>query len=66
LREETDLNPVEWEEDYAGVDEYSAALWFRWIETSRVPWEVIYSLTSNEPTVRTNVEKAGDRLLSLY
>lgn len=29
-------------------------------------WEVLVSITSNEPDVRTNVEKAGDRLLSVY
>ncbi len=65
-REDTEVKPSEWEEDYISADEYSVALWFRWIEIARVPWEVIYSFTSNEPAIRSNVEKAGDRLLSLY
>lgn len=65
-RAETDVAPEEYPEEYSGVNEYSVGLWFRWLEIGRVPWEVIYSLTSNEPDVRTNIEKAGDRLLSLY
>ena len=42
------------------------SLWFRWTPIARVPWEVVYSLTYNEPEVRGNHVAPGDRVLSLY
>jgi hypothetical protein len=60
------MAPEEYEDDYHGCDEYSVGLWFRWLETKRVPWEHLYTLTYNEPKERLNAQKAGDRLLSLF
>lgn len=54
VREEEAVAPHEWEDDYAGVNEYSIGLWFRWIEVTRVPWSSIYSFTSNEKEIRSN------------
>jgi hypothetical protein len=42
------------------------SLWTRWVDEKRVPWEVLYTLTSNEPDVIQNGKRAGDRLLSLF
>lgn len=60
-RKDAEVDPTEWTEEYAGVDEYAIGTWFRWIEMTRQPWEAIYTLTSNEPDIRENAKKAGDR-----
>ena len=65
-RSDTTVEPTEWPTEYAGVSEYSVGLWLRWQELSRVEWEVIYLLTSQEPDVRGNLVRAADRLLSAY
>jgi hypothetical protein len=46
LRTDKEVEPKEWPEEYAGADEYSIGLWFRWRDISVVPWEVLYTLTS--------------------
>jgi hypothetical protein len=59
-------DPIVFDEEFVGATEYAVSLWFRWTPITRVPWEVIYSLTYNEPEVRANHVKPGDRVLSLY
>lgn len=63
--DEEPAEPTVWEEEYAGADEYAVSTWFRWVETKRVPWEGIFTLTYNEPEHYQNAKRAGDRVLSL-
>jgi hypothetical protein len=54
LREETETEPFEFEEEFSESVEYGIGAWFRWIDTKRVPWEHIFTLTSNKGEIRTN------------
>lgn len=41
-------------------------MWFKWTPIGRVAWEAIFTLTYNEPEVRTNAGRPGDRLLAFF
>ena len=60
------MAPVEFKDEFAGADEYVVSIWFKWSNIERVSWEVIYSLTYNEPAIRANHLRPGDRVLSMY
>jgi hypothetical protein len=62
---EGDPEPIVYNEEFAGADEYAISLWFRWNELRRVPWESLFTLTYNEPEHFQNAKRAGDRVLSL-
>lgn len=57
---------MEFQDEFAGAVEYYVALWFRWSAVPRKQWEVVYSLTYNEPDKRQNHVGAGDRVLSVF
>ena len=42
------------------------SIWFKWSTISRVAWEAVYTLTYNEPNVRSNHVNHGDRVLSMF
>lgn len=66
LREDEEVKPEEYDGNYHGCTDYAVGAWFRWLEIKRVPWEHLYTLTSNEKDTRQNAKIAGDRLLSLF
>ena len=67
LRSQTQVEPIEFKDgEFAGQIQYAVSLWFRWTPITRVPWEVIYTLTYNEPEHRANHVKPGDRVLSMF
>ena len=60
------MRPFEYDNEFAGADEYMVSIWFKWSTIERVAWEVIYSLTYNEPAIRENQVKPGDRVFTLF
>lgn len=65
-REEAAVAPVEFPDKFAGAIEYSVSIWFKWSVLPRVTWENVYTLSYNEPNVRGNHVRPGDRVLSLF
>lgn len=65
-REDWVPSPVEFNEEFDGAYEYSISIWFKWNKIYRVAWENVYSLSYNEPNIRANHAKPGDRVLSLF
>lgn len=65
-RADTAVEPIEFEDEFAGQIEYSVSLWHKWTPIARATWEVIYTLTYNEPDFRANHVRAGDRVLSMF
>jgi hypothetical protein len=65
-REEAAVAPIEFPDQFAGQIEYSVSIWFKWSVLPRVTWENVYTLSYNEPNVRGNHVRPGDRVLSLF
>lgn len=65
-RAEAEPKPVEFEKDFAYAIEYSVSIWYKWTAIGRVAWENIYTLSYNEPKVRGNHARPGDRVLSMF
>jgi hypothetical protein len=51
-RAEGEVKPIEFPDEFANQIEYSVSLWYRWQNIARGVWEVVYSLTYNEPDKR--------------
>ena len=65
-REKDQVAPKEFATDFEGADEYTVSIWFKWSTIGRVAWEAIYTLTYNEPGIRGNHVRPGDRVLSMF
>lgn len=65
-RGEGEVKPFEFEKDFAYAIEYSVSIWYKWTAIGRVAWENIYTLSYNEPKVRGNHARPGDRVLSMF